>query len=224
MSGIWALVPFKGAKGAKRRLEPVLGEAEREGLVLAMMRDVLNALSRSPGLAGVLVVSADAVGAQLARQFDVDVFADSASDLSGAVVEAGEHVRANAGASGTLFVPGDVPLIEPADIAAILDGHERVTLVPDANDVGTNAAASSPPNAFEYLFDGKSFKPHIASAARGGIAARVVRRPAFGLDVDTVAELRAVLERAEGTQTGDFLSASGVAARLRGRRKAAPVA
>jgi 2-phospho-L-lactate guanylyltransferase (CobY/MobA/RfbA family) len=82
----------------------------------------------------------------------------------------------------------------------------------------------SPPNAFEYLFDGKSFKPHIASAKRSGIAARVVRRPAFGLDVDTVAELSAVLERASGTETGDFLAGSGIAERLRGRRSRAPVA
>ena len=87
-------------------------------------------------------------------------------------------------------------------MAAVLHGHECVTLVPDVNDIGTNAAASSPPNAFEYLFDGRSFKPHIASAARAGIKARVVRRQAFGLDVDTVQELKAVAARGAGTRTG----------------------
>ena len=219
MTGIWALLPFKGAAGAKRRLSPVLSAAEREGLVLAMVRDVLDALTRSDRLAGVLLVSRAGVAAALADEFGVDVFADSADDLSGAVVEAGAYVQAERGASGTLFVPGDVPLIAPADIAAVLDGHDRVTLVPDANDVGTNAAASSPPNAFEYLFDGKSFKPHIASARRAGIAARVVRRAAFGLDVDTVAELAAVGARAAGTRTGRFLRGSGIGARLATRQQ-----
>jgi len=89
-----------------------------------------------------------------------------------------------------------------------------VTLVPDANDIGTNAAASSPVNAFEYLFDGKSFKPHIASARRAGIEPRIVRRAAFGLDVDTVGELAEVATRALGTRTGALLESSGIRARL----------
>ena len=210
---IWALLPFKGPVGAKQRLASVLTAAEREGLVLAMLRDVLQALANTPMLAGIVLASRDGAAADLAAEFGADVFPDTASDLSGAVAQAGDYVAAR-GASGTLFVPGDVPLIQPADVVAVLDGHERVTLVPDANDIGTNAAASSPPNAFEYLFDGKSFKPHIASAARAGIEARVVRRPAFGLDVDTVEELAAVARRAAGTRTGVFLALSGIADRL----------
>lgn len=219
MSGIWALLPFKGARGAKRRLAPLLGPEEREALVLAMLRDVLAALTRSPQLAAVLLVSRDAAAASLGREFGIDIFRDGAADLSGAVVEASRHAAA-AGAGGTLFVPGDVPLIAPQDIAAIVDGHERATLVPDAAGIGTNAAAASPPNAFEYLFDGRSFKPHIGAARRAGIEPRILRLPAFGLDVDTVAalgELRAAgadAARAEGTIA--FLDASGIAARLRG--------
>ena len=58
--GVWALVPFKGGAGAKRRLEAVLSEEERGGLARAMLRDVLVALAGSPGLAGVLLVSRDA--------------------------------------------------------------------------------------------------------------------------------------------------------------------
>ena len=213
---IWALLPFKGAAGAKQRLASVLSEAEREGLVLAMVRDVLEALANTPILAGIVLASRDSVAAELAAEFGAEVFPDTASDLSGAVAQASDYA-ATRGASGTLFVPGDVPLIEPPDIAAVLNGHERVTLVPDENDIGTNAAASSPPNAFEYLFDGKSFKPHIASAARAGIKARMVRQPAFGLDVDTVEELTAVAARATGTRTAGFLAASGIADRLRSR-------
>ena len=214
-TGIWALVPFKGATGAKQRLGGVLDAAEREGLVLAMMRDVLATLTRCRTLSGVLLVSRDRMAFELAEEFGVDVFEDSATDLSGAVVQSGDYARDSRAAHGTLFVPGDVPLIRPDDVDAILDGHERVTLVPDANDIGTNAAASSPANAFEYLFDGKSFKPHIAAARRAGIEPRIVRRTAWGLDVDTVDELVAVAQRAVGTRTGEYLESSGVAARLR---------
>ena len=212
---IWALVPFKGAKGAKRRIGKALTAAEREGLVLAMLGDVLGALAESDVLAGVLLVSRDAAAPGLAREFGIDVFADSASDLSGAVAQASDHVRSRFGASGTLFVPGDVPLIRAADITAVLDGHAQVTLVPDAVDVGTNAFACSPPNAVAYLFDGKSFKPHLAAAERTGLAPRVVRRAAFGIDVDTIAELAVVAKEARaGTRTATFLRTTGIAERL----------
>ena len=214
MSGVWALLPFKGAEGAKRRLAPVLTAREREGLVLAMVRDVLEALASSASLAGVLLVSRDPVAPALAQEFGADVYADSANDLSGAVREASYHAQWHHSASGTLFVPGDVPLIRPEDVDAVLADHDHVTLVPDANDIGTNAAASSPPNAFEYLFDGKSFKPHVASARNAGIEARIVRRTAFGLDVDTIAELIKVAGRSAGTRTRAFLDASGVRDRL----------
>ena len=214
MSGVWALLPFKGAEGAKRRLAPVLTASEREGLVLAMVRDVLEALTASASLAGVLVVSRDPIAEGLAREFDAEVYADNASDLSGAVQEASRYVESLRSASGTLFVPGDVPLIRADDVDAVLAHHDRVTLVPDAYDIGTNAAASSPPNAFEYLFDGKSFKPHLASARRAGIEARIVRRTAFGLDVDTIAELMEVAARSAGTRTGAFLTTSGVRDKL----------
>lgn len=211
---VWALVPFKGAAGAKRRLESWLSAEEREGLVHAMLRDVLGALTRCASLGGVLLVSRDPAARQFAREFGVRLFADSATDLSGAVVEASDFVAAAFAATGTLFVPGDVPLVQPADIDAVLGGHQQVTLVPDGNDVGTNAAASSPPNAFEYLFDGKSFKPHLASARKAGITARVVRRHGLGLDVDTADELAAVAGQAAGTCTGAFLQARGIHARL----------
>ena len=217
---IWALVPFKGASGAKRRLGAVLSADERAGLVRAMLRDVLTTLAGCPGLAGVLLVSRDPCAAGVAAAFGARLFADSADDLSGAVTQASAFAAADLKAGGTLFVPADVPLIQPADVAAVLSDHARVTLVPDANDIGTNAAASSPPNAFEYLFDGKSFKPHIASAAKAGITARVVRRFAFGLDVDTGETLGAVARHAAGTATGRFLQARGIGSRLGCPRRA----
>lgn len=212
---IWALVPLKSAASAKSRLHPMLNEAEREALVLAMARDVLAALVDSTALAGVLLISRGPAAAALAKEFPIEILVDQADDLSGAVVQASAHLQAKLSASGTLFVPGDVPLIQPPDVAAVLAGHRHVTLVPDANDVGTNAAASTPPNAFEYLFDGKSFKPHLAAARRAGFDARVVRHRTFGLDVDTVAELAMVSNRVTATRTGAFLAESGIAERLR---------
>lgn len=214
---LWALVPFRGAAGPKQRLREVLSEAERVALVEAMLRDVLATLAGSDGLAGVLLVSRDRAAPALAAQFAIEAFADSAGDLAGAVTEASAYAARRLGAAGTLFVPGDVPLATPADVAAVLEGHQHVTLVPDDRDVGTNAAAVSPPNAFPYVFDGRSFKPHFAAAQQAGYTPRVVRRPGFGLDVDTPAELAEVARRGGGTRTGAFLAECGLIERLDAR-------
>lgn len=211
---LWALVPFRAATGAKRRLRHILSETERIGLAQAMVRDVLATLAHADGLAGVLLVSRDGTAADLAAEFDMRVFADSAADLAGAVTEASAFAARELAATGTLFVPGDVPLIEPPDVAAVLDGHQHVTLVPDAHDLGTNAAAVSPPNAFPYIFDGKSFKPHLAAAERNGLAPRIVRQPRLALDVDTATELAAVARHAANTRTGAFLDRHGISERL----------
>ncbi len=217
MSGIWALVPFKGSAGAKQRLREHLSESERQQLVLAMLRDVLATLAAHPGLGGVLLVSGSPEAPAIAAEFGAEVFRESATtNLPGAVVEASEYLSREHGADGTLFVPGDVPLITAADLDQVLDGHIDVTLVPDGNDVGTNCAVSSPPNAFEYVFDGKSFKPHSTNARAAGIEPRIVRTPGFALDIDTVDELTALVEAGQPSRTLDFLRSSGVAKRLGG--------
>jgi 2-phospho-L-lactate guanylyltransferase (CobY/MobA/RfbA family) len=52
-----AVVPFKDLDAAKARLSDRLARSERRALVLAMLDDVLGALSRVPELSGVLVVT-----------------------------------------------------------------------------------------------------------------------------------------------------------------------
>ena len=209
---MWALVPFKGPEGAKGRLAPTLTETERRELSLAMIRDVLAALAASR-LDGVLIVSRALVARDLAREFAVEVFEETVRGLTGAVTEASKHVAARGG-TGTLIVHGDVPLLTPAEVAVVVDGHRDITLVPDRHDIGTNCIAATPPNAMRYQFDGTSFAPHQAHARAAGIEPRVVRLPGLGLDIDTLEALRDFSERPGDTRTGLYLRESGLAQRL----------
>lgn len=209
---MWALVPFKGAEGAKGRLAPTLTERERRDLSLSMIRDVLAALTASR-LDGILIVSRAQVARDLAREFAVDVFEETVRGLTGAVTEASDHVVARGG-TGTLIVHGDVPLLTAVEVAAVLDGHEDITLVPDRHDIGTNCIAATPPNAMRYQFDGTSFAPHQALARAAGIEPRVVRLPGLGLDIDTLEALRDFSELPSDTGTHRYLRESGLASRL----------
>ena len=211
---MWAIVPFKGSGGAKRRLADHLSTIERANLVLAMLEDVLQTLTQVSNLDGICLVSRSDEAVAIARKHDILLFSDDANDLSGAVVQAGEYLATHHHARGTFFIPGDVPLITVKEIEQAVLQHQSVTLIPDRNDIGTNGALSSPPNAIEYLFDGKSFKPHRAAAQRAGVEAAVLRLPGFGLDIDTIDELKELLHTKSSTKSSIYLEESGIASRL----------
>jgi len=208
-------VPLKNIRNAKQRLAPFLTPGERSDLMLAMVTDVLTTLTQTPGLAGILLVSRAPEAATLARSHGCELYAEAeGADLSESVQAAGGYLVANRDASGTLIVPGDVPLITPTDVTAILADHQRFTLVPDSEGDGTNCIVSSPPNLIRYRFDGHSFKPHADAAFGIGITPRIVRNEAFGIDVDTPRDLSRILEHAGPSRTRTCLETSGIATRL----------
>ena len=213
---MWAVVPLKNIRQAKQRLAPLLTPDERSQLMLAMISDVLTALTRTPGLAGILLVSRAPEAAELAQQYGCELYAEAAgADLSESVQAAGGYLTANRDASGTIIVPGDVPLITPSDVTSILAEHRRITLVPDSEGDGTNCIVSSPPNLIRYRFDGHSFNPHTQAAYGIGITPHIVRNEAFAIDVDMPRDLLRVLERAAPSRTRTCLETSGIATRLR---------
>ena len=215
---MWAVVPLKDVHQAKQRLAPLLAPRERADLMLAMVADVLDALDGTPGLTGILLVSRAPEATDLAKQHGCELYSEApGADLSESVQAAGGFLVANRDARGTLIVPGDVPLITPSDVAAILAEHTRFTLVPDSDGDGTNCIVSSPPNLIRYRFDGHSFKPHAEAAYGIGITPRIVRNDAFGLDIDTPRDLQRLLERTNargGARTRRTLQSSGIETRL----------
>jgi len=218
---VWAIVPFKALEAAKQRLASLLTPDERRDLMLAMARDVLAALCQSSALAGVLIVSRTAEADALAQTFATERFAESPdADLPGALRQAGSHLQEHFGARGVMVVPADVPLITGAEVDEILEGHDSagqapaVTVVPDADHLGTNALVLTPPDAIDFIFDGSSFRPHVDAAFARGITPRIVPSRGFQLDIDTADDLRSLLASGKTTQTGTFLEKSGIAARL----------
>jgi len=212
---MWAIVPIKTFETAKQRLASVLTPAERRGLMLAMARDVLTALCRSRRLTGILIVSRTLEADALAQAFGTERFTESPdADLSAALSQACDYLAEHFHAAGIMIVPADVPLIRAAEIDAILAEHTDVTILPDDEHVGTNGLICSPPGRIPLLFDGRSFKPHVEAAFAAGVVPKVVPSSRFALDIDTPADLRALLDREPGSQTGIYLARAGIATRL----------
>jgi len=212
---MWAIVPIKTFDRAKQRLANVLSEEERRSLLLAMARDVLTCLARSTRLAGVLIVSRTPEADALAQTFATERYAESPdANLAEALEQATRHLITNFAADGVMVVPADVPGINTDELDDILRHHQQVTVLPDAEHVGTNALICSPPLCVPYIFDGKSFKPHVDAAFASGITPRIVPASAFALDVDVPADLIEVSRKAPHSQTAIYLEKSGIMTRL----------
>ncbi len=193
----WAVVPVKRFAGAKRRLAGRLAPEQRRQLSTAMLRDLLAALTATPGLDRIVLATSE----PSAAAFGCPVIDDGGGDLNAAIARAAAALKA-AGVARMLVIAADIPLAAPAEIARVLAaGREApVVIVPDARGHGTNALLLSPPRAIAPQFGADSRTRHAAAARGLGLASRELRLPSLGFDVDEpedVARLaRATADRA----------------------------
>ena len=216
--GLWAVVPVKLFARTKQRLLPLLARHECAALARAMLEDVLFALTRTPALAGVMVVTGDAQAAAMAHAAGALVLADTEHAGTTAAVTKAAQYLAGMSREGMLVVPADVPLITPAEIGMILAAHRAapsITLVPAASDGGTNALACSPPGAVPLRFGEDSFQLHREAALDHGIEPEILRLEGIGHDIDRPGDLIVFLQRPSPTHTYGYLTTQGVAERLR---------
>lgn len=221
---MWAVVPVKNFEGAKQRLAPALAPAERVALFQAMLEDVLTALSAARGLSGVALLTRDPRAARLAERFGARIIAEPENRGHTAAVATAGETLARERAKGLLAIPGDVPLATAAEIEAVLARHRAapaMTIAPAHDERGSNCVVCSPPGAVPLRFGDDSFFPHLAAARARGIEPAIVRLPGLALDIDTPADLAALLAQPARTRAHDYLQNSGIAARLAAREVAA---
>lgn len=213
---MWAVVPVKDLRNAKQRLAGVLGADERQELFRAMLEDVLTTLAASAGLAGILVVTRDPEVRRLAERYGARVLIEQANRGHTAASTLGAQTLAAEGV-GMVQLPADIPLVTPADIDAVLQAHRAapaVTIAPSRDERGSNAVACSPADALPLRFGDDSFYPHLERTRGLGIEPEIVRRPGLALDVDTPADLAALLAAPSATRAYAYLTESGIAARF----------
>jgi 2-phospho-L-lactate guanylyltransferase len=222
VTGVWAVVPVKEFEGAKQRLSPALSPDERRLLATTMLEDVLDAVSAVRELAGLLVVTVDPVAASLAVRYGARIVTEGARDGHTGAVAAAARLLAREGQAGMMTMPGDIPRLSAAEIAATLAAHRAApafTIVPAHDDLGSNTVVCSPPDAVPLRFGENSFYPHLDAARKRGIEPLVIRQPGIGMDIDNPLDLVTFLKMSPPlpTRTLAFLQQSGVAGRLLAR-------
>ena len=206
---LWAIVPVKERASAKERLAQMLRPETRQALALAMLEDVLAALTATPGIAGLLVVTVDAEAGRLAATYGARLIEAGARDGHTGAVAAAARLLVAEGCPGMLTLPGDIPLVTSSEIERLLAAHPQApsfTIVPSHDEGGSNAILCSPPDAVPLRFGVDSFFPHLRAAEARGIRPIVLRLPGIALDIDNPEDLAAFAGQPSPTRTRAFLA------------------
>ena len=185
------LIPLKRLDAAKSRLSSALTSSERRRLMAAMVAHVARAaLAADAGR--VALASSDPDAPALAARLGVECVSDGGCPWNAGLA----HARALLGspAAAVLYLAGDLPLLAPDDVAALIDaGASATAVVGRAHDGGTNALWVAPADALEPAFGTSgSAAVHAALAAGCGLAVVIIDRPGLARDVDTPADLAIV--------------------------------
>lgn len=204
---VWALLPVRGFSSAKTRLGSALNAAERSELARAMLSDVLAVLTRSPAVAGILLVSGDREVARFGANYGVVTLMEPAAAGTNAAVQLGlDHLK-SVGAGPCVIVQSDIPCLSDAEFARVVDALRRtpVVIVPASRDRGTNMLALSRPDIIVPSFGERSFERHMMTAADLDLDIAVLELPGAGHDIDMPADLYSLPDCDTGIHTRTVL-------------------
>ena len=205
-----AIIPSKRSENAKQRLAPTVQLGHRRALVESMFADAMLAVSRVAAIDNIIVITSDPIASRIAAGHDAIVLDDTAQSHSEAA-QLGISRALALGATRALLVPGDCPLVDPAELQHLIERpvpERSVLIVPDRHGEGTNALLLTPADAIPPAFGEGSRKRHTELATAQGATPEVVDVPSLALDIDTPEDLDELMEM--------FATTRGRAAHTRG--------
>jgi 2-phospho-L-lactate guanylyltransferase len=224
-----AVIPVKRLGAAKSRLRGAVPTARHEDLALAMLRDTAAAVMACAEVAELLVVTDDPSAAEAAADLGARVvpephgFAGRSAPSGGPVagdstdLSLNDAMRYGADTVAGLdryraVLAGDLPALDKGELAAALVAASSApaarSFVADAAGTGTTLLAAPRGVELDPLFGVGSAAAHAGS----GAAALSGDWPGLRQDVDTAADLRAVLALGPGTHTRALLRDLGLVA------------
>jgi 2-phospho-L-lactate guanylyltransferase len=160
-----------------------------------MLQDVLAALAGCSLPSQVAVVTGDAEAAHYAADFSLHVIQDSENLGESEAIAMATAVCEQLGERETLVLPADIPLVTASEITQILATAPALgsVIVPSREERGSNAVFRRPAALFPLKFGNDSFQPHLRAAQSTGNPCVVLRLSGIALDVDSPADLAALL-------------------------------
>lgn len=188
-------IAVRGGEAAKTRAGSWLDGPQRSALVLAMLRDMLEAIAVSRAAPPVIICTASAEVGRVAAEYGAEVLADAGGGLNAVFAALRAHGLAHDPRGAMAFLPGDLPLLSGAEVDGLFAAlHEkRVVLTPAEADGGTGAVCLPPDVVFPFSFGENSFERHCGAARRLGLDVEIFRARGLMHDIDQPADFAAVL-------------------------------
>ncbi len=190
---IWAVIPTKPFHEGKTRLAAILKVEERRTLNRTFLERTLRVALQIFPSNRVIVVSRSAEARAMAERCGVQVMTEEQpGDLNTALGRASRFAQ-DSGAEGILSLSADLPLLESADLSAMLDlaPPRGIVIAGDRNHVGTNALLIQPANLIRYEYGHNSFAAHIDAARQATVHPIIIDRLGLGFDIDTPEDWKA---------------------------------
>lgn len=189
---VWAIIPVKPLNRAKSRLSDVLTPEERQRLAERMLRHMLEVIQAVPQIIGTLVISRDNKVLAIAREYNALTVQESGSPELNKALTRATQVVSSWRADSVIILPADLPLIQPDDIAQMINkGQQGVSVViaTDNHRDGTNALFIRPPGVIPYAFGSQSFDTHCDMAREADINLHIYESERVALDIDLPEDL-----------------------------------
>jgi len=206
-----ALIPVKKLAESKSRLLSRLPDDTRQALTLAMLEDLIEALTQTRGIDRIAVTTPDETVALRAKAAGAEILMRPEPGLN-AALEDGRERLVPRGDDDLLFVLGDVAGALASDfeklLASPMDESPQVCLAPSA-DGGTSALLHKPAGVIPCCFGRNSAARHRDAARAAGIAYHELELPSLVIDLDQPEDLEAFLEtRGGGVRTRALLQSA----------------
>ncbi len=215
MSTAHVVIAVKDLASAKTRLVETFTDSDRARLVVAMLRDTVQAAMAVDAVDTITVVTPDLAVADIAAKFGARVVEDpvsrterdSSARLNSAFGAAMSLIRAD-GTGDIIALQADLPALRPEELAAAYEcapaGGRSV--VSDHHGTGTSALIIKG-NSEELtpLFGPASARRHRESGAQSLEG----HWPGLRLDVDTIDDVRSALALGVGRETAALLRSLG---------------
>ena len=190
-----ALIPVKKLTESKSRLLSSLPDETRQALTLAMLEDLIEALTQTRGLDRIAVTTPDETVARNAKAAGAEILMRPEPGLNAALEDGRERLVPNRD-HDLLFVLGDVAGALASDFEKLLTAPEgdapQVRLAP-SSDGGTSALLHKPAGVIPCWFGKNSAERHRDAAQAAGIAYHEIELASLAIDLDQPEDLEAFL-------------------------------
>lgn len=181
----WALIPVKAPGRGKTRLASILTPTDRNALVTAMLRWVVEATLAADLIDRTVIIGPSCYG------LDLPSFHGGGENLRDDLAAA-LHMALRRGVRRAIIIPADLPQLQCGDVDRLARvSHATIVVAPDRHGTGTNALSLPLPQArdFVFAFGPDSFRAHRRETERLGLAFETVQTPGLECDIDEPEDL-----------------------------------